>query len=61
MSDTDSALSLSLSLACALICPSGSWFNLLMTTTQIVVIVVILGAGFSKGNTKNLTPFLPFG
>jgi hypothetical protein len=41
--------------------PTGSWFNIIMTGTQIVVIVIILAAGFSRGKTANLTPFLPFG
>ena len=42
-------------------CVAGSWFNLLMTGSQVVVIIIILAAGFSKGNPKNLTPFTPFG
>jgi len=32
-----------------------------MTGTQVVVIIIILAAGFSKGSTKNLTPFVPMG
>ncbi|KAF8072860.1 CAT1 [Scenedesmus sp. PABB004] len=39
----------------------GSWFNLLMTGSQIAVIIIILGAGFSKANLSNLRPFIPFG
>jgi APA family basic amino acid/polyamine antiporter len=32
-----------------------------VTGTQILVILIILIAGFSKANPANLTPFMPFG
>jgi hypothetical protein len=32
-----------------------------MTGSQVVVIIIILAAGFSKADRANLTPFLPFG
>lgn len=38
-----------------------SWFNLALTGSQIAVILIILAAGFSKSNVKNMTPFLPYG
>lgn len=40
---------------------AGSWFNLIMTGTQVVVIIIILAAGFTRSSPKNLTPFLPYG
>ncbi|WIA18741.1 hypothetical protein OEZ85_003431 [Tetradesmus obliquus] len=39
----------------------GSWFNICVTGTQIVLILIILIAGFSKASTAHLTPFMPFG
>jgi hypothetical protein len=32
-----------------------------VTGTQILVILIILIAGFTKANPANLTPFMPFG
>jgi APA family basic amino acid/polyamine antiporter len=39
----------------------GSWFNIVVTGTQLLVIAIILIAGFVKANPANLTPFLPYG
>jgi hypothetical protein len=39
----------------------GSWFNIFMTGSQLLVILIILIAGFVKANPANLKPFLPFG
>lgn len=39
----------------------GATFNLVITLTQLVIIVLILILGFIKANPKNLTPFLPYG
>ena len=39
----------------------GSIFNLVITISQLVVIAIILVAGFTKANPANLTPFLPYG
>jgi len=36
-------------------------FCAVVTGTQLVVIVIILCAGFSKANPANLRPFMPFG
>jgi len=39
----------------------GSWFNLVVTLSQLVVIAIILIAGFTKANPANMTPFAPNG
>jgi len=39
----------------------GSWFNLVVTITQLTVIAIILIAGFTKANVKNMQPFAPYG
>lgn len=39
----------------------GSWFNIVVTGTQLLVILIILIAGFVKANPANLKPFMPFG
>jgi basic amino acid/polyamine antiporter, APA family len=39
----------------------GSWFNIAVTGSQLIVIAIILIAGFVKSNRANLTPFLPYG
>ena len=39
----------------------GSIFNLVITISQLVVIAIILVAGFTKANPANLTPLLPYG
>ncbi|WIA39047.1 hypothetical protein OEZ86_005191 [Tetradesmus obliquus] len=49
---------------CLLLCFStagGSWFNIVVTGSQLVVIAIILIAGFIKADRANLSPFLPFG
>eukprot|EP00882_Tetradesmus_deserticola_P001730 GHRQ01001859.1.p1 GENE.GHRQ01001859.1~~GHRQ01001859.1.p1 ORF type:complete len:634 (+),score=216.50 GHRQ01001859.1:64-1902(+) len=51
-------------LCCALLSFStagGSWFNIVMTGSQLLVILVILIAGFVKSDRANLSPFLPYG
>jgi APA family basic amino acid/polyamine antiporter len=39
----------------------GSWFNIIVTGSQLLVILIILIAGFIKANPANMTPFLPYG
>lgn len=49
---------------CLLLCFStagGSWFNIVVTGSQLLVIAIILIAGFIKADRANLSPFLPFG
>eukprot|EP00775_Hariotina_reticulata_P003840 gene3840-4097_t len=39
----------------------GSWFNIVVTGAQLIVILIILIVGFIKANPANMSPFLPFG
>lgn len=54
-------LTLALSVVLGLTTFGGATFNLVITLSQLVIIVLILILGLIKANPANLKPFLPYG